>query len=192
MIRKQSLLRMNEVLAAVAFAAATTIGAAHAHGPGHNPARFHFVRQNGVPSTYRDIVNPLKLSPENLAAGATLYNENCALCHGATGAGDGEGAADLKPPPPSLTGMYQRPMMGMGQGGPGGHMMHGMMHHHPGMTHAEAMGGVNLDAYSFWAISDGGEPLGSAMPAFNEALSPKQRWQIILYVANGFSTDMPR
>jgi mono/diheme cytochrome c family protein len=27
------------------------------------------------------------------------------------------------------------------------------------------------------------------MPAFKNVLSEKERWQILLYVANGFSTD---
>jgi high-affinity iron transporter len=35
----------------------------------------------------------------SLATGAKLFAENCASCHGATGAGDGPAAANLDPPP---------------------------------------------------------------------------------------------
>jgi len=48
------------------------------------------------------------------------------------------------------------------------------------------MGGLNLDAYNFWAVSEGGEEFSSSMPAFKEVLSEQERWQILLYVANGF------
>ena len=37
--------------------------------------------------------------PPSLATGAKLFAENCASCHGATGAGDGVAAAGLDPPP---------------------------------------------------------------------------------------------
>jgi high-affinity iron transporter len=38
-----------------------------------------------------------------MAQGATLYAEKCALCHGATGHGDGVGAAALDPKPRNHT-----------------------------------------------------------------------------------------
>ncbi|MGQ0647979.1 MAG: FTR1 family protein [Gemmatimonadaceae bacterium] len=38
----------------------------------------------------------------DLAEGRTLYDANCASCHGATGKGDGPRAAGLVPPPPPL------------------------------------------------------------------------------------------
>ena len=160
-----------------------------AHGPGHNPSRHEYVMRHGVPELYQTLVNPLRMTPDNLSNGRILYDQNCTVCHGATGGGDGESAAALNPAPPRLTNMYDKPMRGMGYAGPGGHMMHGSVHHHPGMTHSEAMGGLNLDAYSFWSVSEGGEPMGSSMPAFKNVLSEKERWQILLYVANGFSTD---
>jgi mono/diheme cytochrome c family protein len=42
-------------------------------------------------------------TPEAVAKGKELYAANCALCHGATGLGDGEGGASLDPPPRNLT-----------------------------------------------------------------------------------------
>ena len=35
--------------------------------------------------------------------GARLFTENCAMCHGASGRGDGPWAADLRPAPADLT-----------------------------------------------------------------------------------------
>lgn len=157
-----------------------------AHGPGHNPTRHDHIMRQGLPDAYRGRVNPLPMTRENLANGRKHYDENCTVCHGSAGGGDGESAPDLKPAPPSLTGMYDRPMKGMGRAGPGGHLMHGGIHHHPGMSHAEAMGGMNLDAYMFWSVSEGGEPMDSSMPAFADTLSEIERWQILLYIANDF------
>ncbi len=165
---------------------------ASAHGPGHNPSRHLYIMENGVPEAYRGLLNPLRMAAENLSSGKRLYDENCAVCHGPTGGGDGEAATGLDPVPSRLTDMYERPMIGMGRPGPGGHLMHGVMHHHPGLTHAEAMGGLNLDAYTYWAVSEGGEPMGGSMPAFKEIMSDEERWQILLYIANGFSIDISR
>ena len=41
-------------------------------------------------------------SPSSIATGAKLFQENCAVCHGAEGLGDGPRAASLNPPPASL------------------------------------------------------------------------------------------
>jgi mono/diheme cytochrome c family protein len=43
-----------------------------------------------------------------------------------------------------------------------------------------------VDEYLLWAISEGGEPFGTAMPAFKEALTRDQIWQIITYMRAGF------
>lgn len=41
---------------------------------------------------------------------------------------------------------------------------------------------VATDAYLFWAISEGGKELKTAMPAFKESLSEQERWKIVLYL----------
>jgi mono/diheme cytochrome c family protein len=45
----------------------------------------------------------LSVSPQTLAEGEALYQENCAACHGETGAGDGIEADSLEVQPPDLT-----------------------------------------------------------------------------------------
>ena len=164
-------------------------GAAYGHGAEHNPTRHQYLVSQGIPEEYAGLLNPLRAAPDLLATGKQLYADNCALCHGDSGDGRGEAAADLQPAPATLAGMFDRSMTGMNAGGPDAHLMHGVEHHHPGMTHAEAMGGLNLDAYMFWAVSEGGMELGSAMPAFKDLLTEEERWQILLYVANDLGTE---
>lgn len=38
------------------------------------------------------------------------------------------------------------------------------------------------DAYLYWTIAEGGQPVGSAMPAFKQSLSENEIWEIIGYV----------
>lgn len=163
-----------------------------AHGAKHNNARYTYMQKNAIPMAYRDVVNPMPMNSGNLAAGKSLYDENCAACHGTRGDGKGEAAEGLNPPPAALSGMYEKPMTGMTEPGPGAHLMHGELHHHPGLSHADAMGGLNLDAYNFWAVSEGGEPMGSSMPAFKEMMTEQQRWQVLLYLVNGLSPDVAK
>ena len=47
--------------------------------------------------------NPIPPTQESVAAGTLLYQENCQLCHGVGGLGDGPAGAGLKPPPADLT-----------------------------------------------------------------------------------------
>jgi cytochrome c553 len=43
-----------------------------------------------------------------------------------------------------------------------------------------------VDGYLLWAIAEGGQPFGSSMPAFQDALSREQIWQIVTYMRAGF------
>ena len=46
---------------------------------------------------------------------------------------------------------------------------------------------VTSDAYLMWTISEGGEMIGSAMPAFKDVLTETERWQVIRYMRSGFA-----
>jgi len=46
---------------------------------------------------------------------------------------------------------------------------------------------VTTDAFYFWTLSEGGQSLGTAMPAFNARLSDEEMWQIIHYLNSGIS-----
>jgi putative copper export protein/mono/diheme cytochrome c family protein len=45
---------------------------------------------------------PIPASPSSIAAGAELYQKQCAVCHGVEGLGDGLQAANLEPPPANM------------------------------------------------------------------------------------------
>ena len=45
-----------------------------------------------APEDARKVKNPAPATPENLAAGEKVYHDNCVLCHGEKGAGDGPGS----------------------------------------------------------------------------------------------------
>ncbi len=56
-----------------------------------------------APDDARKVKNPFPASPENLAAGETLFQDNCVLCHGEKGTGDGPGAKTIKVKPANFT-----------------------------------------------------------------------------------------
>jgi mono/diheme cytochrome c family protein len=53
---------------------------------------------------------------------------------------------------------------------------------------------IAIDQYLLWTISEGGKPFGTAMPAFKDALSREQIWQIVAYLRAGFPAvdDAPK
>ena len=55
-----------------------------------------------------DVSSLLKPTPELLAKGKTVFQINCASCHGATGHGDGPASAALNPKPRNFTEGYWR------------------------------------------------------------------------------------
>jgi mono/diheme cytochrome c family protein len=56
-----------------------------------------------APDDARKVKNPVPPTPDNLAAGEALFHDNCELCHGPKGMGDGPGAAAIKVKPANFT-----------------------------------------------------------------------------------------
>ena len=56
-----------------------------------------------APEKFEKMANPVKSNAESISAGKALWNLHCASCHGKTGLGDGNKAAQLKTTPPDLT-----------------------------------------------------------------------------------------
>ncbi len=76
--------------------------------------RRNFVMRNGIDPKYASLSNPLPRTAKNVSAGRQLYGQNCAACHGPQGLGDGPAGKSLNPPPTSLIGPRQMPMVGDG------------------------------------------------------------------------------
>ncbi len=55
----------------------------------------------------------------------------------------------------------------------------------PELTHIVGMP-MATDAFFLWTLADGGEALGTAMPAFKEVLSRQEIWAIVSYMRAGF------
>jgi mono/diheme cytochrome c family protein len=56
-----------------------------------------------APDDAKKVKNPIPSNPENLAAGEQLFSDNCVLCHGDKGMGDGPGAKTIKVKPANFT-----------------------------------------------------------------------------------------
>ena len=127
------------------------------------PGSFQVQRVSGIcpqnrktrnaPGRYLKKKNPVSPTPENLAKGKRLYNQDakptaCKLCHGARGNGNGSLARRLDPPPRNF-------------------------------ACAEVM--KNLpDGQLFWIIKNGSR--GTAMPAHKSSLKSEEIWQLILFI----------
>jgi mono/diheme cytochrome c family protein len=72
--------------------------AADEHADGGDMSAMH-----GVPAEAAAVDNPVPASAESIAAGAVLYTQSCAVCHGDEGRGDGPGGVALDPKPADLT-----------------------------------------------------------------------------------------
>jgi mono/diheme cytochrome c family protein len=97
---------------------------------------------------------PIEPSPVNLQAGATIYREQCAACHGLYPTASSFGATMY----PSAPQLWE----------PHGHGVVGVSDDPPGET--------------FWKVDNGIRLSG--MPSFNKVLNQTQEWQVSLLLAN--------
>src|SRR6266851_8381527 len=56
-----------------------------------------------VPDDAKKVKNPIPPTQETLAAAEQLFTDNCVLCHGEKGMGDGPGAKTIKVKPANFT-----------------------------------------------------------------------------------------
>ncbi len=118
------------------------------HGDDHGMDHEHV----DPPHDFEALTNPVSLDSDAIAAGKTLFETNCAACHGIEGMGDGAAAAGLDPKPATLADGMMMDMLSDGY-----------------LYWRVSKGGAM-------------EPFNSAMPAWETALTEEQRWQVISYV----------
>jgi mono/diheme cytochrome c family protein len=105
-----------------------------------------------APDEFASLTNPFGDDHEAVEAGETIFQTNCASCHGSEGMGDGAAAEALDPKPATLA---------------DGMMMDTLS---DGYLFWRVSKGGAL------------EPFNSAMPSWEAALTEDQRWQVISYV----------
>lgn len=64
--------------------------------------RHHFARDYGIAEPYEGMESPLAEGDVDLGRAQSLYQDNCADCHGVQGQGDGPGGAGLDPAPTDI------------------------------------------------------------------------------------------
>lgn len=55
-------------------------------------------RVNRSPGFDEGLINPIPATAGSIARGEAIYRQNCQVCHGLSGGGNGPGAAGLNPP----------------------------------------------------------------------------------------------
>lgn len=63
----------------------------------------------GVPEGYQGVASPVNRSRKAISAGAALYSQHCASCHGRKGRGRGDSGRTLQPTPALKTFISRRP-----------------------------------------------------------------------------------
>ncbi len=114
----KTVLAISGTLALLAGLSQAQMGMMQGGGPGMmrggmmnmSMQRHHYVMRNGLPGEYAGKRNPLGNSAEDLARGKTLYQSNCAACHGAQGRGDGPAGESLNPRPANIARFAKMPM----------------------------------------------------------------------------------
>lgn len=105
-----------------------------------------------APDEFAGLTNPVAGDADAIEAGQDIFITNCATCHGATGAGDGDAAVGLDPKPANLGDSDMMSTLTDGY-----------------LFWRVTKGGTI-------------EPFNSAMPSWEQVLTEDQRWQVISFV----------
>jgi len=105
------------------------------------------------PAEFASLRNPLTATPDNLSKGKAVFDTNCAICHGAGGAGNGAAGASLNPKPADFRTSIHAVL-------PDGYWFWRLTK------------GGQVPPFS---------AAGSAMPPWETSLNEQQRWLVILY-----------
>lgn len=105
---------------------------------------------------------PIAVTPENLYAGAEIYREQCAACHGVMGH-NSDFAAHMYPHAPQLWVPH-----------PWNKSVVGVSDDPAGVTYWKVANGIRL----------------TGMPSFDKVLSPEQMWQVSLLLSKA-NTPLP-
>jgi mono/diheme cytochrome c family protein len=73
-----------------------------------------------------------------------------------------------------------------GRGGEGDGPLAGQLQPAPADLSFTRMTPIGNDEFFFWTISEGGRPVGSAMPGFGVTMEEREVWQIVRYIEDGF------
>ena len=92
---------MRSLLALLVGSAAISAWMVGVSAQGAAPAAGQHEAGAHTHATAAAVKNPVKSTPESVAAGKKLYEAQCATCHGVTGKGDGKMAASIPDPKPS-------------------------------------------------------------------------------------------
>jgi mono/diheme cytochrome c family protein len=138
------------------FVLLLTITMASASGSGHTHEKEEGVHGLEIPKKYQDKKNPYWSDLNAIVEGSSIYKESCAKCHGESGKGDGPLAKSMSTKPFNFQ----------------------------DRAHMSRMN----DGYLYWRTVEGGKhpPFKSKMPAFKNALTEKEVWQVLSY-AHAFS-----
>jgi mono/diheme cytochrome c family protein len=104
------------------------------------------------PAAYATLTNPFAGNEGAISSGKTIFETQCAACHGLQGKGDGAAAASLNPKPANLA---DKKMLGSLSDGY--------------LFWRVSEGGAMA-------------PFNSAMPAWKATMAEEQRWQVITYL----------
>lgn len=132
----------------------------HGAAPAHEEGGHAHASWPEAPAPYAAMRNPKWDDHASIVRGEEEYQKACAVCHGATGKGDGPAAAGLSHPPANLNNHF---------------------HDDEGKGDAYLFWRISEGG--------GVEPFksaGSAMPAFKAVLSEQQRWDVLRYVHHQF------